>query len=335
MSGSKAGKNTRGASNQRRPPSVEPQADDSAGQPNGPVAPRRNSPERKSRAKAEPSKPEKKPPVHTHAATADDSKAAPKPARRPRPKRARRSQSRWLATAARLTVGLAIWVLIAGAAAIGWFAWDLPRIDQVEVLRRHPSVTIIAGDGSTFARVGQLGGDAVQLGDLPPYVPQAIVAIEDRRFYLHPGIDPLGLLRAAWVNFRAGRVVQGGSTLTQQLAKNLFLTTDRTVRRKVQEALLAVWLDWTYDKDQLLEAYLNRVYLGGGAYGVNAAALRYFDKPAARLTLREAAVIAGLLKAPSRYAPSNDPDRARERADIVLVAMLDQDYITSAPAPSP
>ena len=140
----------------------------------------------------------------------------------------------------------------------------------------------------------------MRLEQLPPYLPNAVIAIEDRRFRSHFGVDPIGLMRAAYTNFTSGRVSQGGSTLTQQLAKNLFLEPDRTIKRKIQELVLAFWLEAEYSKDEILEMYLNRVYLGSGAYGVDAAARRYFGKSARLMTVAEAATIAGLLKAPSR-----------------------------------
>src|SRR5262249_18307322 len=152
-------------------------------------------------------------------------------------------------------------------------------------------------------------GEPLHLKDMPKYLPQAVIATEDRRFYSHFGIDPLGLARAVFANLRAGHVVQGGSTITQQLAKNLFLTPDRTLARKIQESLLALWLEHKFSKNQILEIYLNRVYLGAGTYGVDAAAHRYFDKSAREVNLYEAAVIAGLLKAPSRFSPANDRER--------------------------
>ncbi|WP_445680224.1 PBP1A family penicillin-binding protein [Radicibacter daui] len=234
----------------------------------------------------------------------------------------------WAVSLLRVGVVAMIWLVVFGAAAVAVVGYTIPRIDEVEAAPRQPSVTIIAGDGSTFARIGQLSGKQITLADVPPWVPNAVVAIEDKRFYYHPGVDPIGLLRAAWTNWRAGRIVQGGSTLTQQLAKNLFLTPDRTMLRKAQELVLALWLDWHYSKEELLAAYLNRVYLGGGAYGVDAAAQRYFNKDASKLNVREAAVIAGLLKAPSRYAPTNDPQAAQDRSNIVLDAMLEQHYLT-------
>src|SRR5690606_36403503 len=148
-----------------------------------------------------------------------------------------------------------------------------------------------------------------------------------RRFYSHFGIDPIGLTRAMVTNVLGGRFSQGGSTLTQQLAKNLFLTPDRTLERKVQEVLLALWLEHKHTKDQILEMYLNRVYFGSGAYGVEAAARRYFGKSAREVTLSEAALLAGLLKAPSRLSPARDPEAASDRAQLVLAAMREQGMV--------
>ena len=167
---------------------------------------------------------------------------------------------------------------------------------------------------------------------MSPYIPQAVIAIEDRRFRSHFGLDPLGLGRAVLTNLTSGRLVQGGSTLTQQLAKNLFLEPERTLRRKVQEAVLALWLEATYSKNEIIELYLNRVYFGAGAYGVDAAARRYFGKSARMVSLAEAATLAALLKAPSRYAPTRNPDLAAERAALVLGAMAEEGYITEAEA---
>ena len=151
--------------------------------------------------------------------------------------------------------------------------------------------------------------------------------IEDRRFYSHFGIDPLGLARAMASNIAAGRLREGGSTLTQQLAKNMFLSPARTIERKVQEVLLALWLEHEHSKDQILTMYLNRVYFGSGAYGVEAAARRYFGKPARDVTLAEAALLAGLLKAPSRLSPARDPQAAEARAKLVIAAMREQGMI--------
>lgn len=224
----------------------------------------------------------------------------------------------------------AIWAGVAGASVVAYFAYDLPDVSQVAQAERRPAVTVLAADGSTIERYGDIHGTTINAADLPPHLVHAVLATEDRRFFSHFGIDPIGLVRAAFVNFQAGRVVQGGSTITQQLAKNLFLTPDRTMGRKVQEAILAIWLERTYSKNQILTAYLNRVYLGAGTYGVDAAAQTYFNKPATEVNLREAAILAGLLKAPSRYSPAANPDRAAERAGVVIAAMLDAGYITQA-----
>ena len=225
---------------------------------------------------------------------------------------------------------LLIWGTIIGGAVIAWYAYDMPDISQVTQPQRRPAITLVSDDGTVFKRYGDLYGQRVTINDVPQNLTHAILAIEDRRFYSHFGIDVWGLLRAFVSNVRAGHVVQGGSTITQQLAKNLFLTPQRTTRRKVQEMLLAFWLERTYTKDQILTAYLNRVYLGSGAYGVDAAADVYFGKPVSALNLKECAILAGLLRAPSRYAPTNDYAQSLERAKTVLAAMVDAEYISEA-----
>jgi penicillin-binding protein 1A len=189
-----------------------------------------------------------------------------------------------------------------------------------------PFVRVLARDGSLLAERG--GADNyVPLDLLPRHVADAVIATEDQRFYEHGGVDPLGMLRAALANMRSGRYVQGGSTLTQQLAKNLYLSSDRTFSRKLTEFSLALWLEARLSKADILELYLNRVYLGSGAYGIDQAARRYFGKSARKLTLAEAAMIAGLLKAPSRYSPLSNPTLARQRARLVLSQMLDAGFI--------
>jgi penicillin-binding protein 1A len=191
---------------------------------------------------------------------------------------------------------------------------------------------ILASDGSVLAEQGSFYGDDVRLAELPDYVPNALIAIEDRRFYSHYGIDPLGLMRAAYANYSSGRVVQGGSTLTQQLAKNLFLNPERTIERKLQEVVLAVWLEWHFTKEEILQLYLNRVYFGAGATGIEKAAETYFQKPASELNLAEAATLAGVLKAPSASNPVSNPKAAAERARLVLQSMADAGFITQAEA---
>ena len=247
----------------------------------------------------------------------------------------------WFLRAAILTM---IWGGILLGLFVAYCALDLPDIRQVVEPPRRPSIVLEAEDGTMFARYGDMFGERVTLPEVPKYLPEAIISIEDRRFYSHFGVDIMGLMRAAFRDATAGHVVQGGSTLTQQLAKNLFLTPARTLKRKVQEMMLALWLEHNYSKQQILTAYLNRVYLGNGAYGVDAASHTYFGKPARDLNLRESAIIAGLLRAPSRFAPTHDPVASMERAKTVLGAMVEEGYITerqkreaiaSAPPPGP
>ncbi|MHA7775563.1 transglycosylase domain-containing protein [Roseibium sp. M-1] len=223
---------------------------------------------------------------------------------------------------------LGIWGTIGVACIIGYYAAFLPPTSEWQVPARPPNVKIVASNGDLLANRGDTGGEAVRLEQLPPYLPNAVIAIEDRRFHSHFGVDPIGLARAVVTNLTSGRLQQGGSTLTQQLAKNLFLEQDRTIKRKIQELVLAFWLEAEYSKDEIMEMYLNRVYLGSGAYGVDAAARRYFGKSARLLTVAEAATIAGLLKAPSRYSPARNPDLAEDRAQLVLTAMHEEGYIT-------
>lgn len=227
---------------------------------------------------------------------------------------------------------LGVWAAIALAALIGWHMMKLPPINSLVVPKRPPTITIQGADGKTIATRGDMGGVAIPLKALPPYLPKAFVAIEDRRFYHHFGLDPIGLARAAVTNILHRGVREGGSTLTQQLAKNLFLTQERTFSRKIDEVILALGLEAKYSKNQILELYLNRVYFGAGAYGVEAAAQRYFGKSARVVSLGEAAMLAGLVKAPSRLAPTRNPKLARERAELVLSAMVDGGFVTSAMA---
>ncbi len=215
-----------------------------------------------------------------------------------------------------------IWLVIAAGAVVTYYGYDLPDLDSLTATLRKPSVTLLAADGETIAAYGDVYGEPVILKDIPPSLPQAVIATEDRHFYSHFGLDPLGLARAALANLRAGHVVQGGSTITQQLAKNLFLTPERSLKRKVQELLMALWLERKFSKDQIMTLYLNRVYLGSGTWGVGAAARRYFDLPASQLNLYQSALLAGLLKAPSRYNPQNDRILSTKRTAQVLANMV-------------
>ncbi len=214
-------------------------------------------------------------------------------------------------------------------AITAWLVFTLPDFEDAVVPDRRPVVMLLAANGAPVHRFGDLQGDRVGLEEMPDHLIQAVLATEDRRFYWHLGIDPIGIARAMVANIRAGRLVQGGSTITQQLAKNLFLTPDRTLRRKAQEALLAMWLELRFSKDEILAAYLNRVYMGAGTYGVDAAAWTYFGVPVTDISLEQSAMLAGLLKAPSRYAPTRSPELAQQRADLVLAAMVEEGYVSA------
>ena len=206
----------------------------------------------------------------------------------------------------------------------------LPDIDVALNKTRLPSTTLIADNGNEIMTFGNTFSRVIYLDDLPTYVPAAIVAVEDKRFYGHFGFDVIGLVRAGITNIFKKRYAQGASTITQQVAKNLFLTPQKNLKRKVQELWLALWLEHKFSKDQILMLYLNRVYLGSGTYGIEAAANKYFGKSSSDLSLKEAAVIAGMLKAPSRYNPLYSPKNATERAEIVLKIMLGNGLIDEA-----
>ncbi|MGA2312753.1 MAG: PBP1A family penicillin-binding protein [Xanthobacteraceae bacterium] len=222
---------------------------------------------------------------------------------------------------------LALWAVIGGIGTLVWIGIHLPPIQSLEIPKRPPSVLILGANGATLATRGDMGGAAVPPRELPDYVPKAFIAIEDRRFYSHHGVDPWGIMRAVIKDVLRRGASQGASTITQQLAKNLFLTQERTVSRKLQEVALAFWLEHKFTKAEILELYLNRVYFGSGAYGVEAAAQRYFGKSARQLTLAEAAMLAGLVQSPSRLAPSHNPDGAERRARLVLADMAEQKFI--------
>jgi penicillin-binding protein 1A len=227
---------------------------------------------------------------------------------------------------------LGVWGVIGLGGAIAYYGAQLPPIDQLAIPKRPPNIAILAEDGEVLANRGDTGGPAIRLAELPPYLPKAFIAIEDRRFYAHWGIDPMGIARAISANVLRRGGMQGGSTLTQQLAKNLFLTQERTMSRKIQEAILALWLEHKYSKDQILELYLNRVYFGSGAYGVEAASQKYFGHGAREATLAESAMLAGLMKAPTKLAPNRNPEGAQERATQVVTAMAQEGHITEAMA---
>lgn len=223
---------------------------------------------------------------------------------------------------------LGIWGTIAVGGIVSYYAAKMPSASTWAIPDRPPNVRIVSVTGDMMANRGVTGGEALSLDEMSPYIPEALIAIEDRRFYSHFGVDPIGLARALVTNIAAGHTVAGGSTITQQLAKNLFLSPERTIERKVQEVLLALWLEHKFTKEQILEMYLNRVYFGAGAYGVQAAARTYFHEPAKDVTLDQAALLAGLLKAPSRLSPQNDPKAAKAREMVVLQAMRETGFVT-------
>ncbi|HXI86358.1 MAG TPA: transglycosylase domain-containing protein, partial [Parvularculaceae bacterium] len=226
--------------------------------------------------------------------------------------------------------------LLMGFAALAVFvvliARDLPSTDGLWSRQHAPRIALLAADGSPIPVRGMSAGAPVRLAALPAYAPEAVLAVEDRNFYHHIGVNPLSVLRAAIVDARAGEAREGGSTITQQLAKNLFLSPDRTLKRKAQELLLALWLEQKFTKDEILTLYLNRVYFGAGAYGIDAASRRYFGKPATALKLGEAAVLAALLKAPSRLSPMTNPEDAGARAGLVIDSMQKAGFISPAAA---
>jgi len=215
---------------------------------------------------------------------------------------------------------------------IGYCAATLPDIEKAIKASRAPQITILASDGEEIASYGSQHGRPIELKRLPAYVSQAVIATEDRRFYSHFGVDFRSVLRAVTVNLIKRRKAQGASTLTQQVAKNLFLSSEKTLRRKVQELLLSFWLEHKLTKDQILTIYLNRVYFGAGTYGIEAAAQKYYGVRARRLSLYQSAVLAGLLKAPTRYNPLTHPDRANQRAQQVLINMVKAGFVSAKDA---
>ena len=245
------------------------------------------------------------------------------------PRRRRRSLMGFLL---RFSFVAALWGAFGLAALFGYIWLTLSQNGVLTIPEREPGLMILAADGTMLAEQGAFRGDEARLADLPDYVPNALIAIEDRRFRSHYGVDPIGLGRAIFTNLASGRLVQGGSTLTQQLAKNLFLSPARTLERKLQEAVLAVWLETQYSKDEILQLYLNRVYYGAGATGIEKAAQTYYRKSASELSLTEAATLAGILPAPSNYNPLKNPEAAARRARLVLQSMEEEGFISPAEA---
>ena len=259
--------------------------------------------------------------------TAKAKPAPPPPARAKIHIRARRHLRVATFILRHLTI-IAIWGAVTLGLAGLWFTWDMPNPATAVTTARRPAILLLDPAGHLVARFGDASGNVVLPAALPPYVPAAFIAIEDRRFYAHGPFDLQGILRAGVSDLFHRRIVQGGSTLTQQVAKTLFLTDKRTMRRKVQEAVLSLWLAKHYSQADILGIYLNRVYLGEGAYGIAAAARLYFGVPAEKLTLAQAAILAGLPKAPSNLNPLANPQAAAARATEVLDAMVATQAIT-------
>jgi penicillin-binding protein 1A len=243
-----------------------------------------------------------------------------------------RLASAWIATRAfvlrhRLWFGAGLGALLPLVALLVWLGASLPISRALEPLPNR-ALILLDNQGQPFARRGAYKEPPVVIKALPKYVPAAFLAIEDRRFYHHLGVDPIGIVRAFVVNSKAHRTVQGGSTITQQLAKNAFLQPERSLRRKGQEAMIAVWLELRLSKDEILSRYLSSIYFGDGVYGLGAAARHYFGKAPEQLSVGEAAMLAGMVKAPVDLDPVDHPDKAGARARLVLEAMVDTKAIT-------
>jgi penicillin-binding protein 1A len=234
---------------------------------------------------------------------------------------------RWL-----LGLGIAGFVVLAIAVGIAWSS--LPSYEALKQSPNGQMIRVRASDGTVIASLGPSFGSWLAYRDIPPVMVDAMVSVEDKRYRYHPGVDPIGITRSFVVRVQKGRFTQGGSTITQQLARNVFLTNDRTWTRKIREIILALALERKFSKDQVLELYLNRVYFGGGAYGIDAASRKFFGHPATDLSLPEAAIIAGLVKAPSNYSPTADAQAAAGRAKVVLKSMADNGVITAGVAAS-
>ncbi len=248
-------------------------------------------------------------------------------------RRTRPSAGPRLALLAALSLILAASLVAVSAGKLAFS--DLPTLPDKAALwslNQPPGVTFLDRDGQVIATRGASRGEVVPLSDLPAYVPKAFLATEDRRFYSHPGVDPVGVLRAAWTDVGRGRLVQGGSTITQQVARNILLTPDQTLHRKLQEAVLAWRIEQVMTKDEILDLYLNRIYFGGGAYGIEAASRKYFGVSARKLTLAQTALLAALPKAPTRLDPEINPRAAFARARVVLMEMRNAGWITAAQA---
>ena len=241
----------------------------------------------------------------------------------------------WFRRLLRWGLGLAVVGLVALAVAVGIAVQRMPSFEELKKSPAGQTIRVRAADGTVFLSIGPNYGRWLTLRETPQVMQDAMVAVEDRRFRYHPGLDPVGMARAAAVAVQkrgSGRRLQGASTITQQLARNIFLSNSYNFRRKAREMILALALEWKFSKDEILELYLNKVYFGGGSYGIDAASRRFFGHSATEMSLSEAAVVAGLVKAPSRYSPTADATAALDRADVVLSVMVDAGVITQTQA---
>ncbi|MGN0929142.1 MAG: transglycosylase domain-containing protein [Alphaproteobacteria bacterium] len=223
-----------------------------------------------------------------------------------------------------------IWVGIILSVVLLYLALTLPNIEHITNQTRKPSITIVDRNNQKITSINDIYGETVEVESLPPHIWQAIVAVEDKRFYSHFGVDIKGLFRAVVNNIRKSRAAQGGSTITQQVAKNVFLSSERSISRKIQEVMITFWLEHKFTKNQILSLYLNRVSLVGGKYGIANAAEALFNKSVYDINVAEAAILAGMLKAPTRLNPMNNPEASLNRAKIVISLMKEQNYITDS-----
>ena len=216
--------------------------------------------------------------------------------------------------------------------AVGLAARSLPDFDQLQASQNEQMIVVRARDGTELVTIGPSYGKWLPAGQIPQVMKDAILSTEDKRYYSHIGVDPIGVARSVQIRVQSGTWRQGGSTITQQLARTVFLNNTKTFGRKLREGVLALALEWKFSKSQILELYLNKVYFGGGAYGVDSAARKFFGHSGDRLSLPEAAIVAGLVKAPSHYAPTADAEAAVGRGQVVLGLMVENQKVTSAEA---
>ena len=254
---------------------------------------------------------------------------------RPPPRKPPREQPRWRLWLKRIVVwgsAVAALLLLALGTSVFFAARNMPGYATLMNSQVGQTIVVRAKDGSEIVAMGPSYGQWLHSDEIPQVMKDAMVAVEDRRFHSHFGVDPIGLARAVFVSLRDDRPVRATSTISQQLARNVFLNSNRTVDRKLREAVLAMALEWKFSKEQILELYLNKVYFGGGAYGIDSASRKFFSHSARELSTAEAAIIAGLVKAPSRYSPTADVDAAVGRANVVLQLMREQGRISASEA---